>query len=78
VTIVATVLLLLAMPFLLWPLVRPPEEVAPAEAREAPGAPAGREELLRQVEELQLDLASGRIDRPEADRRLAELRAAPG
>jgi len=78
VTIVATVLLLLAMPFLLWPLLRPAAEAAAAEAGEAPDAPAGREELLRQVEELQLDLASGRIDRPEADRRLAELRAAAG
>jgi len=67
--IVATAFLLLALPFLLWPLLRPAETAAEPEP-----LPAGREDLLRSVEELELDLASGRIDRPEADRRLAELR----
>ena len=72
-TIVATVLLVVALPFLLWPLLRPPEpEAEPA----PPPAAEPRDELLHQVEELELDLASGRIDRPEADRRLVELRAA--
>jgi cytochrome c-type biogenesis protein CcmI len=70
---VATVVLLAALPFLLWPLLRPPELTAPAEA------PAGRpEELEHQVEEIELDLASGRLDRREADRRLAELRSEAG
>ena len=66
--LVATAALLLALPFLLWPLLRPPELGAPA------AAPADEEdELRRRVEEVQLDLASGRLDKAEADRRLAEL-----
>jgi len=70
--IVATALLVAALPFLLWPLLRPP---APApEPGMAP--PPDDDQLLHQVEELQLDLASGRIDGAEAGRRLAELRAA--
>jgi cytochrome c-type biogenesis protein CcmI len=69
----ATIALLAALPFLLWPLLRPPELSAPAEA------PAGRpDELEHRVEEIELDLASGRLDRPEADRRLAELRSEAG
>ena len=71
-TAVATLLLLVAMPFLLWPLLRPAE---PQPSAPAPSPPA-RDELLHQVEELELDLASGRLDLREADRRLAELRAA--
>jgi len=73
VILVATAVLLVALPFLLWPLLRPPELAAPEEA-----AGSGRAELARQVEEVELDLASGRLDRPEAERRLAELRSAPG
>jgi cytochrome c-type biogenesis protein CcmI len=66
----ATVVLILALPFLLWPLLRPPELKDPA------ASPAARaDELLHQLEEVQLDLASGRLDRPEADRRSAELRS---
>lgn len=67
--LVATVALLLALPFLLWPLLRPPEPASavPAQADE-------QDELRRQVEEVQLDLASGRLDDAEAARRLAELR----
>ena len=72
-TLVATVVLLAALPFLLWPLLRPPELGAPAEA-----AADGRDELEHQVEEIELDLASGRLDRREADRRLAELRSEAG
>ena len=71
--LVATVLLVVALPFLLWPLLRPPGAMV-----EGQPVAAGREELLRQVEEVQLDLASGRIDRAEADRRVAELRAVAG
>jgi cytochrome c-type biogenesis protein CcmI len=73
VTLVATVVLLAALPFLLWPLLRRPELTAPVEA------PAqGRDELEHQVEEIELDLASGRLDRREAERRLAELRSEAG
>jgi cytochrome c-type biogenesis protein CcmI len=73
VTLVATIVLLAALPFLLWPLLRPPELNAPAEA------PAERQdELAQRVEEIELDLASGRLDRREADRRLAELRSEAG
>lgn len=71
--LVATVLLLAALPFLLWPLLRPPELTTPVEA------PARRsDELEHQVEEIELDLASGRLDRREAERRLAELRSWAG
>jgi hypothetical protein len=73
VIIAATVVLLAALPFLLWPLVRPPEPDPPA-AVVAPN----RDELYHRVEEVELDLASGRLDRPEADRRLAELRSEAG
>ena len=72
-TLVATVVLLAALPFLLWPLLRPPQLAAPAETP----APTG-DELAHQVEELELDLASGRLDRREAERRLAELRSEVG
>ena len=67
---VASAVLLLALPFLLWPLLRPPRLVE----AEAPAPTADRSELLRQAEEVELDLAFGRLDRPEAERRLAELR----
>jgi cytochrome c-type biogenesis protein CcmI len=73
VTLVATVVLLAALPFLLWPLLRPPELTTPVEA-----AGADRDELAHQVEEVELDLASGRLDRREAERRLAELRSEAG
>jgi cytochrome c-type biogenesis protein CcmI len=68
VILVATAALLLALPFLLWPLLRPPEA-----ANAAPNQVDEQDELRRQVEEVQLDLASGRLDRAEAERRLAEL-----
>jgi hypothetical protein len=70
---VATVVLLVALPFLLWPLLRPPELSAPSE-----GSVPSRDELAHQVEEIELDFASGRLDRREADRRLAELRSEAG
>jgi cytochrome c-type biogenesis protein CcmI len=68
--IVASVLLVAALPFLLWPLLRPAEPVADPEP-----AADGRDVLLHQVEELELDLASGRLDQHEAARRMAELRS---
>lgn len=71
--LVATVVLLTALPFLLWPLLRPPELSAPDAA---PAETAG--ELARLVEEVELDLASGRLDVPEAERRLEELRSEAG
>jgi cytochrome c-type biogenesis protein CcmI len=69
----ATVVLLLALPFLLWPLLRP----AP-EGDEVAVPEQSREELAQQREEVELDLASGRLDRSEADRRLAELKSDAG
>ena len=68
--VAATAVLVLVLPFLLWPLLRPPELKA---LTESSGNSA--DELLRQLEEVQLDLASGRLDRQEADRRTAELRS---
>jgi cytochrome c-type biogenesis protein CcmI len=70
---VATVVLLAALPFLLWPLLRPPELAVPSDAT----APR-QDELAHQVEEIELDLASGRLDPGEAQRRLAELRSEAG
>jgi cytochrome c-type biogenesis protein CcmI len=67
------VVLLAALPFLLWPLLRPPELTAPSNA-----AGADRAELAHRVEEVELDLASGRLDHSEAERRLAELRSETG
>lgn len=69
--IVASAVLLLAMPVLLWPLVRPPREDVRA------AAPDEREIFLHAAEEIELDLASGRLDQAEAERRIAELRRAP-
>ncbi len=66
--LVATVALLLVLPFLLWPLLRPPE---PAPANSPEGE---REQVLHAIEEVELDAASGRLDQAEAGRRLAELR----
>ena len=68
--VAATAVLVLALPFLLWPLLRPPELKAPTES-----SGNSADELLHQLEEVQLDLASGRLDRQEADRRTAELRS---
>jgi cytochrome c-type biogenesis protein CcmI len=68
--VAATAVLVLALPFLLWPLLRPPELRATAES-----SARSPDELLHQLEEVELDLASGRLDRREADRRLAELRS---
>jgi cytochrome c-type biogenesis protein CcmI len=73
VILVATVVLLVAIPFLLWPLLQPPELPLAAEA-----TGPDREKLARQVEEVELDLASGRLDRREAERRLLELRSPTG
>ncbi len=71
--LVATAVLLAALPYLLWPLLHPPELIAPAEA-----LARSRDELARQVEEVELDLASGRLDRREAENRVAELRSEAG
>ena len=66
--IVATAILLAALPFLVWPLLRgEPDE-------DAMRAGDLRDRLREQVEELELDVASGRLERREADRRIAELR----
>jgi cytochrome c-type biogenesis protein CcmI len=69
---VATVMLVVSLPFMLWPLLGPSEPAG----EPLPEAP-NRELLLHRVEELELDLASGRIDRQDAELRLAELRRVP-
>jgi cytochrome c-type biogenesis protein CcmI len=66
--IVATAILLAALPFLVWPLLggQPVEEATHTED--------DRDRLREAVEELELDVASGRLERLEADRCIAELR----
>ena len=68
----ASALLLIALPFLLWPLLRH-EEAAIED-----GGVREHEELRRSVllaiEEVELDEASGRLDPAEARLRLDELR----
>ncbi len=67
----ASVILGLAALFVLWPLVRPQD---PEEAVEPGPASSLRTRLKGEVEEVELDASSGRIDPDEASRRLDELR----
>jgi cytochrome c-type biogenesis protein CcmI len=64
--IVATLIVLAALPFLVWPLLRG----EPSTADHPEPAP----DLRAAIEEVELDAASGRLDRAEAARRVAELR----
>lgn len=72
----ASLLLVLSLPFLLWPLLRHQEPGAGADAaaglRDRQDA---RQAALLAIEEVELDEASGRLDAEEAQRRLAELRS---
>ena len=66
--LLATLLLALSAPFVLWPLIRhlePDPEPEPAVD--------GAELRRRRFEEIDLDLASGRLDPAEADRLRREL-----
>jgi cytochrome c-type biogenesis protein CcmI len=64
----ATLLLLAAAPFVLWPLIRhwqpEPERPPRVDLREA---------RLRELEELELDFSAGRLSAREAELRRAEL-----
>ena len=78
---VASGVLLLVLPFLLWPLLFPPpggeglDSPPPrGEGREGVAGATDREQVLHAIEEVELDAASGRLDQAEASRRLAELR----
>lgn len=69
--LLATALLIVAAPFVLWPLIthwqpEPEQSLTAGEAAEA---------RRREFEELELDLASGRLGEGEAARRRRELRA---
>lgn len=64
----ATLLLLLAAPWVLWPLVR---HWQPAVARPRRTDPA--DERLRALEEIELDLEAGRLSEEEAALRRREL-----
>jgi cytochrome c-type biogenesis protein CcmI len=66
--LLATLVVVAAAPVVLWPLIR---HWQPDADPEAPADP--REARLRELEELELDVASGRLSRLEADRRRAEL-----
>lgn len=75
-TVVATVLLLAALPILLWPLLRPGTE---ADATPDVGTePASADVLAHRLEEVALDLETNRIDAAEAARRKEELRREAG
>lgn len=66
--LLATLLLVLSAPFVLWPLIR---------HLEPEPDPAAEDEMgdlrSRRLEEIDLDLASGRLDRLEAERLRREL-----
>lgn len=68
--VLATALLLLAAPFVLWPLIRHWQP-----APEPPAAPEweARERRRSELEELDLDVAAGRISEREAAARRSEL-----
>ncbi len=70
---VATILLVAALPLLLWPLLKPAEDQA-AEANISASESASPAPAQLAVEDIRLDLATGRIDQAEADRRIGELR----
>lgn len=74
VTVVATILLLVALPLLLWPLLRPAGDDTLEPAIES-GRPASQPQVQLSIEEVNLDLATGRIDQAEADRRISDVRA---
>ncbi len=65
----ASGILLLAAPFVLWPLIR---HLPPDEAGDTIDAGARRR---RELEDLELDVALGRLSAEEAARRRRELRA---
>lgn len=71
----ASVLLAVSLPFLLWPLIRHQELAGSAEGTGAAGEREARQAALLAIEEVELDEASGRLDRAEAQSRLAELRS---
>lgn len=76
----ASGLLILSLPFLLWPLLRHHEftgadAAAAALRREEETRRAARETALLAIEEVELDEASGRLDTSEARSRLEELRS---
>lgn len=75
-TAVATVLLLAALPILLWPLLRPGREAGLEP--EPGGDPAAADILPHRLEEVALDLETGRIDAAEAGRREEEIRREAG
>lgn len=67
----ATLALLASFPFVLWPLIRHLEP--PAEA--SPDLKALTEQALREVEEVELDVATGRLPPEAGRRRLSAARA---
>jgi hypothetical protein len=64
----ASLLLVLAAPFVLWPLLR---HWSPRVASAAPADP--EDERLRELEEIELDLAAGRLSVREAAIRRRDL-----
>lgn len=71
----ASGLLVVALPFMLWPLFRPREECVTTGRDTAREQEERRGAVLLAIEEVELDEASGRLEAGEARNRLAELRS---
>jgi hypothetical protein len=69
----ASLLLVLAASYVLWPLLR---HWSPRVASAAPADP--EDERLRELEEIELDVAAGRLSEPEAAVRRRDLQGGAG
>lgn len=69
--VVASAILIAALAYALWPLIR---HADPEADRQAEPAEAEHQRLRLAVEEVELDAASGRLSAEEAAARLRELR----
>lgn len=71
--LVASLTLLALFPFVVWPLLSPSQARRAAEDEQ--DAESERTASLAAIEEVELDIASGRLSPEEGEQRLAEARA---